>query len=105
MSELDEKVEFINTCDAMLWARLDGETFGLAIGEFSVKNKPVFVTDIGYSAHVMILKDKGIWYTENTLKKLLLNFNKYDYINKDVNAYKDYSPELVMQQFKKVFID
>jgi len=105
ISNLDEKVEFINTCDAMLWARADGETFGLAIGEFSSKNKPVFATDIGDRAHVMILKDKGIWYTNDTLKELLLNFNKNDYINKDVNAYKDYSPELVMQQFKKVFID
>jgi len=35
--DLDKKVEFINTCDAMLWARTDGETFGIAIGEFSFK--------------------------------------------------------------------
>ena len=36
------KTEFINTCDAMLYARSRGETFGLAIGEFSSRNKPVF---------------------------------------------------------------
>lgn len=39
--DLDEKVRFINTCDAMLHARKGGETFGIAVGEFSIKNKPV----------------------------------------------------------------
>ena len=106
ISELDEKVEFINTCDAMLWARVVGETFGLAIGEFSSKNKPVFVTDnVKDKAHVEILKDKGIWYTEATLKDLLIGFNKETYKNKDLNAYNDYTPEKVMEQFKNVFIE
>ena len=106
MSELDEKVEFINTCDAMLWARAEGETFGLAIGEFSSKNKPVFATEhVTDKAHVDILKDKGIWYIEDTLKDLLLEFNKETYKNKDLNAYNDYTPEKVMEQFKRVFID
>lgn len=41
-----EKTTFINTCDAMLWARHDGETFGLAIGEFSSKNKPVIYAKV-----------------------------------------------------------
>jgi len=39
--DLREKVKFINTCDAMIWGRSDGETFGSAIAEFSTKNKPV----------------------------------------------------------------
>jgi len=39
--DLDEKVRFINTCDAMLHGRKGGETFGIAVGEFSIKNKPV----------------------------------------------------------------
>ena len=42
--DLNEKVEFINSSDAMLWARAGGETFGLAIGEFSTLNKPVIAT-------------------------------------------------------------
>ena len=36
-----EKEAFYRTCDAMLHARRDGETFGLAVAEFSVRNKPV----------------------------------------------------------------
>ncbi len=39
--DLSEKVRFINTCDAMLHARKAGETFGIAVGEFSIRNKPV----------------------------------------------------------------
>jgi hypothetical protein len=39
--DLDEKVRFINTCDAMLHSRKGGETFGIAVGEFSIRNKPV----------------------------------------------------------------
>ena len=36
-----EKAKFLATCDAMLHARLHGETFGLAVGEFAVLGKPV----------------------------------------------------------------
>lgn len=106
ISGLDEKVEFINTCDAMLWARKRGESFGLSIGEFSSKNKPVFATDkTEDKAHVDFLKDMGIWYDENTLKDLLVGFNKETYKNKDLNAYKEFTPEKVMEKFKSVFID
>ena len=103
--ELEDKVEFINTCDAMLWGGSKGETFGLAIGEFSTKNKPVFVTEIGVRGFVDILKEKGIWYNEKTLKNLLIKFNKELYKNKDLNGYKEFSPEKVMKKFKEVFID
>jgi hypothetical protein len=105
ITDLEEKVEFINTCDAMLWGGSKGETFGLAIGEFSSKNKPVFVTEIGFRGFVDILKDKGIWYTEKTLREMLLGFKKQDYIGKDLNGYKEFSPENVMKKFKEVFID
>lgn len=102
---LDKKVEFINTCDAMLWGRTEGETFGLAIGEFSSKNKPVFATKIGFNGYIEILKDKAVWYDEATLKGLIVGFNKDKYKDKDWNAYRDYTPEKVMETFKKVFID
>jgi len=46
ITNLYEKVEFINTCDAMLWARQRGETFGSAIAEFSTLNKPIIALDV-----------------------------------------------------------
>jgi hypothetical protein len=101
---LEAKVKFINTCDAMLWARSEGETFGNAIAEFSWKNKPVFATKVGDIAHIEILGSKGQWYTESTLKQMLLDFNKEEAKKHDWNAYRDYSPEKVMKIFEEVFI-
>jgi glycosyltransferase involved in cell wall biosynthesis len=72
----DKKVEFINSCDAMIWARSDGETFGLSIAEFSIKNKPVLDTKVGDLAHVELLGEKGIWYEESNLRNILLTFDK-----------------------------
>ena len=103
--DLNQKVAFIYTCDAMLWARSDGETFGLAIGEFSMKNKPVLCCYSGALSHIHLLKDKAILYDKNNLQDLLINFNKEEMEKQDWNAYKDYTPEKVMEIFKKVFIN
>lgn len=40
-SDITYKTKFINTCDAMIHARVEGESFGLACAEFSLRNKPV----------------------------------------------------------------
>jgi hypothetical protein len=105
--DIDEKIEFINTCDAMIHGRSYGETFGLAIAEFSTRNKPVLSTkvEIGDNVHYKLLGDKGIWYTKETLYNILKNFNKEEIKSKDWNAYKDYTPEKVMKIFKEVVIE
>ena len=97
-----EKVEFIQTCDAMLWARKEGETFGLAIAEFSFCNKPVLAMNVGDTAHVAMLGDTGIWYDATTLEELLVHFRPEV---RDWNRYRSYSPEMVMNQFQTVFLD
>ena len=103
--DLNEKVKFINTTDAMLWARQDGETFGIAIGEFSTKNKPVIAMKIGDLAHAVLLGDKALWYNDPiTLINILLNFNPEIEKTKDWNAYKDYTPEKVMNIFKNLYL-
>lgn len=103
--DLESKVKFINTCDAMLWARSDGEVFSLSQGEFSSKNKPIVCTYSGYYGHIHLLGQKAIWYKENTLEQILTSFDPKIESQKDWNAYKEYTPENVMQTFKKVFID
>jgi len=105
ITDLDEKVKFINTTDAMLWARKIGETFGIAIGEFSTMNKPVFAMKIGDLAHVDLLGDKGIWYNEKNLSSMLLKFDPEVEKTKDWNAYRNYTPKKVMKIFKKVYLD
>jgi hypothetical protein len=103
--DLELKVEFINTCDAMLWGRSDGETFGLSIAEFSIKNKPVLCCKTKQNAHIHFLKEKCIIYDESNIQDIILNFDKDEAILKDWNAFSDYNPENVMKIFKEVFID
>ncbi len=54
--DTNSKRKFINTCDAMIWGRIEGETFGLEIAEFSICNKPVIAANIGFDAHYKLLK-------------------------------------------------
>ena len=105
IAELDKKVEFINSCNAMIWARSDGETFGLAIGEFSTLNKPVIAIKCGFRAHVNILGNKALWYSDSdSLTKIIVNFDPSVEKHKDWNAYRDYTPEKVMKIFNDIFL-
>lgn len=106
--EPTDKVSFINTCDAMLWARPDGETFGLAIGEFSTMNKPIIATKLAgdryNKAHVHILGNKALWYHDaSSLRSILLSFDKNAAKHKDWNAFKQYTPVHVMSIFNRTF--
>ena len=96
------------SCDGMIHAQSLGETFGIAIGEFSVNNK-VIICFGGYCWNdnfKKILGDKAIYYmNEEHLLYIFAQFNKKDYEGKDLNCYKDYSPNIVMQKFKQVFIE
>uniref|UniRef100_A0A6C0EUV8 Glycosyltransferase n=1 Tax=viral metagenome TaxID=1070528 RepID=A0A6C0EUV8_9ZZZZ len=103
--DLNIKTKFINTCDAMIWGRSDGEVYSLSQGEFSSKNKPILCTNIGYKGHVYKLGDKAIWYTNETdLSHIILSFDKDKMCKKDWNAYTDSTPEKVMKIFNDVFI-
>ena len=98
--DLNHKRKFINTCDAMIWGRTGGETFGLSIAEFSICNKPVIACKCGDLAHVEFLKDKGMWYNStNELVELIVNFKRE---NIDYNMYKDYTPDKVIKIFNNL---
>lgn len=106
-ADLIQKVKFINTCDAMVHARSGGETFGLAIGEFSFFNKPVFTwKESGDRAHLRILGSQALTYqTEDQLFQMLSQFDRLGVRQGDWSAYRQFSPENVMRKFKEVFID
>lgn len=103
---MEYKRKFINTCDAMLYGRRDGETFGLSCGEFAICDKPIIAMNPNlppsrFSAnHIDTLKsDIIIHHNIGELIQILTNWDKY---NKDVsnNGYKQYTPENVMRTFK-----
>lgn len=102
--DLGRKVQFINSCDAMIHARARGETFGIACGEFSIRNKPVLTYGMSpEKAHIDILGNKGIVYnTGSEIRNIFLNFSKDQ---KDWDAYTEsYSPEPVIKKFQSVFL-
>lgn len=110
--EEEYKAKFVNTCDAMIHARADGETFGLAIAEFSVRNKPIITWSPssfvpGYdTAHLDLLENNAIYYsTSNDLYSILTGISK-EFINHNTwgEYTKKFSPEIVMQKFKDVFL-
>uniref|UniRef100_A0A6C0AKP1 Fucosyltransferase C-terminal domain-containing protein n=1 Tax=viral metagenome TaxID=1070528 RepID=A0A6C0AKP1_9ZZZZ len=103
--DLVRKVRFINTCDAMIHAREMGEVFSCSMGEFAIRNKPIFCTESGELGHRRLMGDRAFWYTESTLSNMLTRFDKTVESQKDWNTYRDYTPEKVMAIFKKVFID
>jgi hypothetical protein len=99
-----EKVKFINSCDAMLHLRREGETFGMAPAEFSIRNKPVMTfSGSPERNHIDILGDKGLYYdSPQKLFDLLMTFEPEE--TKDWNCYRDYCPEKIMQIFNKVYL-
>lgn len=105
-TDLEQKTSFINTCDVMLHARGRGETFGLAIAEFSIRNKPI-ITYINSPEknHIVTLKDKGIYYDSYaSLYNILNNIQKSDIEGKEWNCYQEYTPKKVMDKFNEVFL-
>ena len=107
-SDLDIKNKFIQTCDAYLECGTLGHSFGLAMGEFSINNIPIiaYTGNLWNIEHIAILREKGIYYGNSIqFHNILMNFTPETYRNRDNNCYRDYTPENVMGQFKKVFID
>lgn len=102
--DLVEKYKFIGACDAMIHARKRGETFGMAIAEYSSCNKPVFTWDGSEEkAHLQMLGNKAVLYSnKQDLENLLLSYKFSDKI--DYNAYRDYTPDKVMKKFEEVFL-
>jgi hypothetical protein len=96
------KRKFINTCDALIHARIDGETFGLTCGEFSICKKPVITYGGSIDhEHLLILKDKAVIYnTPEEILTILQTFTKDKY-DVSENGYMFYTPENVMEILNK----
>jgi len=105
-TNMEEKVAFINTCDAMIHARERGETFGLAIAEFSSKNKPIITYNGSPERnHIEMLGNKAIRYNDHyELYSSLLVIDHESISDIEWNCYQDYTPENVMRQFNNVFM-
>ena len=107
VSDVNRKAQFIASCDAMLHARLQGESFGLAIGEFSVLNKPVMAyRHSKHTHHLRMLGSRGLIYEDAV--SLLSHIESLPRQLKLVQDWDCYSqtcnPRTVMSEFERHLI-
>ena len=100
-----EKARFLATCDAMLHARLHGETFGLAVGEFAVLGKPVITYGSSRErAHLDMLGDRALIY--GNAGELGSIFNEFKtHLSKGTEYETFTDPKNVMEIFRQRFLD
>lgn len=103
--DLQTKSNIINTWDAMIHARRDGESFGLAVAEALFLNKPVLAWEGGNDLHhAKVLNNSNLLYSENNLWEKMNNIrelaNKEDWSNRVAQ----FKPEAVMNKFNEVFL-
>ena len=122
-TDVQYKSRFIETTNAMLHARADGETFGLAVAEFSAKNKPVITYAPDFkdkvmdrikkirhrlarysTAHLENLGEKGIVYSNaKQLAYILTHFSEWYTPSENYDCFTErFSPQNVMAQFQKI---
>ncbi|MDD5370512.1 MAG: glycosyltransferase [Anaerolineaceae bacterium] len=107
--DLQEKSNFLASCDAFLHARASGESFGLAICEALHQGIPVLAWNGGGDRHhIELLRDTGLLYNNpDDLAQLLDGLRQGDLFRRTECAQivGQFSPERVMRQFKEVFLD
>ncbi len=101
------KKKFLNTCDAMIYGRSLGESFGLSIAEFSLSNKPIFLYSFSrHRSQYEFLSTKRFkeYNSKSSLINLLNNFKNLDFKLKNSKNYINYKPLYVMKKFSNIFL-
>lgn len=105
------KADYVEASDAMLHARTEGETFGIACGEFSIRNKPIFMMERQQAWHHLSVLTEPSGKTNcyrfgsrEELTKQLLAFDPGQAKTGTWDAYKQFTPDKVMPIFNKIFI-
>lgn len=106
-TDMVRKTQFINTCDVMAHARAQGESFGLACGEFSVCNKPVMTyANCKHTHHLDVLGSRGFYYdSAASFVEIVNRFDRTTIAQGDWDCYTSrYNPERVMRLFDEHMI-
>lgn len=101
-SDMEYKRRFINTCDAMLYGRHRGETFGIACGEFAICGKPI-IAKSGEQGnyHEQMMGDMMIPHTcYEECYDIVTNWKLYKPTESKPTGYERFAPEPVMENFK-----
>ena len=101
------KKKFLNTCDAMIYGRSLGESYGLSCGEFAILNKKIFAYKYSlHKNHFFSIPASEIYEysSRKSLFNLLTNFRKQNKNKIMLNKYKVYTAKYTMEKFHKVFL-
>lgn len=103
-TDLEVKRAFMNTIDAMLHGRQEGESFGLSVCEALFCNKPVITNlECRDRHHIQLMGSRGFYYTsENELATILALFEPTPYPY--YKLVEQFSHETVMSKFEEVFL-
>ena len=99
------KKKFINSCDAMIYGRSLGESFGLSCGEFAIANKRVISYKFNrHRSHSFNISCKHLieYSSFKSLLNIILSFKKQSLNYK--NLYKNYTKKKVMNDFQNIFL-
>lgn len=104
-SDVNHKTKMINTCDIMLHARRQGESFGLSVLEFACRNKHVITYGLSpEKSHLSYLGSNcSVYNNKNDLDVIFKNLTKNNPYN-TLYLNEEFSPINVMDKFKKVFL-
>lgn len=100
-ADMERKRMFINTCDAMLYGRAGGETFGLACGEFALAGKPVLArAGERHNHHEQALGGMMIPHRNYyQLRDILINWSPRSLPQCTAFKYLEYTEARVMEKF------
>lgn len=104
-SDMMIKRKFINTCDFMIHARYQGESFGLSVLEFACLNKQIITYGSSpENSHLMYLGNNCYIYNNATdLRYIFDNVQKNQFDTYYLND--TFSPRVIMEKFNKVFLE
>ncbi len=106
-TSLSEKGSFLAGCDAMIHARKEGETFGLAVAEFGILNKPILTcpaTITNDNAHILLGKDRVKIFTNREECQQLL-WKIPHLVSSTDNPYLEFGEEKVMKIFYQTIFE
>ena len=99
------KSNIINTWDAMIHARSEGESFGVAIVEALSLNKPVLAWENGHDQHhTQVLDKSNLLYSEQNFWEKMINIKELSKKEDWSQRVEQFKPKVVMNKFNEVFL-
>ena len=81
-----------------------GETFGLAIAELAIMDRPIITERVASALHLEQLGDRALLYSDRTsVERILMGFQRGQALSANWKAYEEYRPPKVMRAFLSTF--